>query len=125
MNDTLIRLALIVIAAITIVTGFVQMVVPAAMLNMIAAESSISVQHTFATVGMFMVITGAMFMQSLLRRSTEAAIPLWIGVQKTLAATLVAWGVSRGVFGSLAYAVAGFDLVSGVLAFLFLSRKGK
>ena len=125
MNDTFIRLALIVIAGVTIATGAAQMIAPATMLGMIGADQSIAVQHTFSTVGMFMVITGAMFLQSLLKRSTERAIPLWIGVQKTLAAALVAWGVSRGVFGSLAYAVAGFDLASGLLAFLFLSRIGK
>lgn len=125
MNDTFIRLALIVIAGITILSGAAQMAAPATMLNIIGSESSTPVQHTFTTVGMFMVITGAMFLQSLLRRSTEPAIPLWIGVQKILAAALVAWGVSRGVFGSLAMGVAGFDLASGLLAFLFLSRIGK
>ena len=88
-------------------------------------NATVPVQHTFATVGMFMVITGAMFLQSLLARSTERAIPLWIGVQKVLAAALVGWGVSRAVFGPLALGVAGFDLASGLLAFLFYSRIGK
>jgi hypothetical protein len=47
---------------------------------------------------MFMVITGAMFLQSLLTRSAEPAIPFWIGVQKMAAAALVAWAVYRGLF---------------------------
>lgn len=122
MNDALLRLALIVIAAITVVSGATQMIAPAFVLEIIGSESSASAQHLFATVGMFMVITGAMFLQSLMSRSAEPAIPLWIGVQKLAAAALVAWGYGKGLFGVLALGVAGFDLFSGLLAWLYLKR---
>jgi hypothetical protein len=121
-NDALIRLALIVIAAITVASGATQLVAPRFVLGLIGADTGAPSQHLFATVGMFMVITGAMFFQALIKRSTERAIPLWIGVQKLAAAALVGWGVAKGLFGWPALGVAAFDLATGVLAWLFLSR---
>jgi hypothetical protein len=125
MNDTLIRLLLILIAAATVVSGLVQMVAPGFVLGVIGADATAPSQHLFRTVGMFMLITGAMFFQALLSQSKEPAIPLWIGVQKLAAAALVGWGVYAGLFGALALGVAGFDLITGILALLFLSRLSK
>lgn len=122
MNDTLIKLALIAIAAITVISGLTQMVAPGFVLAMIGADASEASRHLFATVGMFMVITGAMFFQALVNRSTERAIPLWIGVQKVAAAALVGWGISKGLFGWLALGVSVFDLATGILAWIYLAR---
>ena len=122
MNDALIRLLLILIAATTAVTGLAQLVAPAWVLAFIASKPDALAAHFFATVGMFMVITGAMFLQSLLRRSPEPAIPFWIGVQKGAAAALVAWAVIRGLLAPLAYAVAAFDAVTAVITFVFWHR---
>lgn len=122
MNDALIRLLLILIAAVTVVTGLAQLVAPAWVLAFIAPAPGALGLHFFATVGMFMVITGAMFLQSLLVRSTEPAIPFWIGVQKIAAAGLVAWAIMRGLLVPLAYAVAAFDAISGAIAFVFWKR---
>ena len=47
-----------------------------------------------------MIITGAMFLQSLLMHSTEGTIPLWIGVQKGAAAVLVGRGDYAGIAGA-------------------------
>lgn len=122
MNDALIRLLLILIAATTAVTGFAQLVAPTWVLSFIAPKSDPLGAHFFATVGMFMVITGAMFLQSLLRRSAEPAIPFWIGIQKAAAAALVAWAVMRGLLAPLAYAVAAFDAITAAIALVFWYR---
>jgi hypothetical protein len=122
MNDALIRLLLILIAATTVATGLAQLVAPNRVLAFIAPKPDPLGAHFFATVGMFMVITGAMFLQSLLRRSTEPAIPFWIGVQKAAAAVLVAWAILRGLLAPLAYAVAAFDAITAVIAFVFWYR---
>lgn len=122
MNDALIRLVLIVIAAVTIVSGLTQLIAPGKVLEFIARDTAALSAHLFATVGMFMVITGAMFLQSLLKRSTETAIPFWIGVQKAAAAVLVGWAVVRGLFAPLSLGVAAFDAASGLLAFVFWNR---
>lgn len=125
MNDAVIRLLLILIAAATVLSGVTQLVAPEFVLDKIAGETSSGAQHLFRTVGMFMAITGALFLQTLLNHSTDRAIPLWIGVQKLAAAVLVAWGVHAGLFGPIALCVAGFDLISGILAWIFMARIGK
>jgi hypothetical protein len=125
MNDAFIRLALIVVASVTVISGVTQLAFPGFVLDIIGGDTGAAAQHLFRTVGMFMAITGAMFLQALLGWSKEPSIPLWIGVQKLAAAGLVGWGVSKGLFGTLALGVAGFDLLSGLLALLFLSRLNK
>lgn len=125
MNDALLRLVLMVIAAITIASGLTQLVAPDVVLAMIGGEASGSTNHAFATVGMFMVITGAMFLQSLWRRSTDPSIPLWIGVQKFAAFLLVSWAVAKGLFGTIALVVAIFDMITALLAWLYLRRNAQ
>ena len=125
MNDALIRLALIFFAASTVASGIAQLLAPEWALQAMGAEiSPISVQ-LFRTIGMFAMVTGAMFMHALLRQSTEPAIPLWIGVEKFVAAGLMGWGIMTGVFGSFAIVPASFGLVSGILAWIFLARLSK
>lgn len=125
MNDALIRLLLILIAAITVVSGIAQLVAPQLVLAVIGASRAAPAPHLFATIGMFMAVTGALFLQTLVTRSSERAVPLWIGVQKLAAAALVGLGTARGLFAPLALGVAGFDLASGLLALLFLARLGR
>lgn len=122
MNDALIRLMLIAIAAITLVSGATQMVAGEFVLNIIATSATGPQVHLFQTVGMFMVITGAMFMQSLLMRTDAPAISLWIGVQKFAAAILVLVAYLKGYFIWLALGVAAFDAFTGLLAFIFWRR---
>ena len=124
MNDALIRLLLIAIAGITVLSGASQLVAPGLILGIIATSANAAEAHLFATVGMFMVITGALFLQSLLNHSRERTIPFWIGVQKLAAAVLVGLGWSSGLFAPIALGVAGFDAVSGALCFVFWRRLG-
>ncbi|MBL3554221.1 hypothetical protein [Rhodovulum sulfidophilum] len=122
MNDAFLRLCLIAIAAITVISGAAQMIAGQTVMAIIATSATPTEVHLFATIGMFMVITGAMFLQSLLTRSPESAIPLWIAVQKLAAAILVAMAFANGYFRWLALGVAGFDALSAALAFLFWQR---
>jgi hypothetical protein len=122
MSSSPIRNLLIIIAAITVLTGLTQLVAPNLVLSFIAADHSALGAHFFATVGMFMIITGAMFLQSLLARSTERAIPFWIGVQKAAAALLVGWAIMRGLLSPIAATVAAFDAITAVLTFMFWHR---
>lgn len=125
MNDTLLRLALLFFCASTMLSGLAQLIIPEWALQTMGAEvSRISVQ-LFRTIGMFAIVTGAMFMQALLRLSKEPAIPFWIGVEKLVATALMVWGVTTGVFGNFALVPASFGLVSGILAWIFLARLNK
>ncbi len=122
MNGPLIRGVLIFISAVTIISGLVQLVAPAWELSFIATSQSALGEQFFATVGMFMVITGAMFLQSLLTHSSERAIPLWIGVQKAAAVALVSLAIVRGLLAPIAFGTVGFDAVSAIITFVFWHR---
>ena len=122
MNDSLLRLALLAIGIVTVISGLGQLFAPEMVLTLIGGDTAPAAAQGFATVGMFMVVTGAMLVQDLWRRSGEPTVPFWIGVQKVAAAALVGLGVMRGLFAPLALGVAAFDLLSGVLAFVFVAR---
>ena len=125
MNDALLRLALIVISGITLSTGLAQLLFGDYILQKIATSNETSSVHLFQTVGMFMLITGAMFLQSLITRSNERSIPLWIAVQKFSAAILVVIAYQKGIFVTLTLGVAVFDALTGFLAFTFWRRMAK
>jgi hypothetical protein len=122
MNDALLRLILILIATITFISGAAQLVAGEMILGLIATSATGPEVHLFGTVGMFMVITGAMFCQSLIQRSDAPAISLWIAVQKFAAAVLVVIAWMKGYFLWLALGVAVFDFATGILAFVFWRR---
>jgi hypothetical protein len=122
MTDTALRILLAIIAVSTVLTGLLLLLAPDWLLHFIAHDHTPLAAHFFATVGMFMVITGALFLQSLLARSREPAISFWIGVQKAAGAALVAWAVLRGLLIPLAYLVAGFDAITAVLVLILWRR---
>jgi hypothetical protein len=113
------RLALLAIAAITVITGAVQMAAPGFVLGVVGGDARQPAAHFFAIVGMFMVLFGGLLWQAL-RSPSPMPIPVfWAALQKLGASGAVALGVSRGLFSTPALGVAGFDLLSGVLAFWY------
>jgi hypothetical protein len=122
MSDSVLRFALLVIGAITVVTGAGQILLGERMLAWMASGATPISVHLFGTVGMFMVVTGAMMVQCLLIRSGEDVVTLWIAVQKFAAAVLVLIAWTKGLFLGLTLGVAAFDCVSGILALLYWLR---
>jgi hypothetical protein len=116
------RLIMAAVAAITVVTGLAQILVPGFILGLLSAESTETTRHLFATVGMFMVLFGGLFLQALLDRGEHPMVVLWASLQKVGASAAVAIGVARGVFAVVALLVAGFDLLSGVLGLALWNR---
>jgi hypothetical protein len=108
------------IAAITIVTGFVQMLRPELVLGIIGADTNPAPRHFFGIVGMFMVLFGGMLLHALLDAGDHRIVVLWSGLQKIGASGAVALGVWNGIFSTLALGVAGFDLFSGAVIFLYM-----
>src|SRR6476469_6353383 len=116
------KLALLAIAAITVLSGAAQLVAPGVVLHVVGGEATRATMHFFAIIGMFMVLFGGLMWQAL-RAPTPQPMPLfWAALQKVGAAIADGLGVSRGLFGPLALAVASFDLFSGVLALWFWNR---
>ncbi|MGH2627048.1 MAG: patatin [Anaerolineales bacterium] len=110
---------LLAIGAITVVSGLVQAAAPGFVLGLIGGEASAANRHSFAIVGMFMVLFGGLLSHALLSPADHPVAVLWAGLQKLGAAGAVGLGVSKGLFASFALLVAGFDLLSGMLALAY------
>lgn len=119
---SLLRRLLLAIAALTVVSGAVQMVWPSVVLGLIGAEATAVGAHSFGIVGMFMVLFGGLLWEGLAPRGPIPTALRWAGLQKLGAAGAVGLGVLHGLFGPLALGVAAFDLLSGVLIFMYLVR---
>jgi hypothetical protein len=120
MNEhTTLRRVLLLIAVLTVISGLVQMVVPGRLLGLLSAESTPASRHFFGIVGMFMVLFGGLLWHALTSRSAQAIPVFWAGLQKFGASAAVGLGVLHGIFSPLALGVAGFDLLSGILALVY------
>jgi hypothetical protein len=112
---SLLSKVLVAIAAITVLSGLGQLLVPGFVLRIVGGTPSPAANHFFGIVGMFMVLFGGMLLQALLSAGHHPIVVFWSGLQKFGASAAVALGVLRAVFGPLALLVAGFDLLSGLL----------
>lgn len=107
------------IAAITVVSGLVQMVRPQWILAMVGGETAPAANHFFGIVGMFMVLFGGLLWQALTAPRPQPIPVFWCGLQKLGATAAVGLAVSRDLLSWLALGVAGFDLLSAILIFVY------
>lgn len=110
------------IAAMTVVTGAVQIVLPAVILSPLKAQVTPTTEHFFGIVGMFMVLFGGMMLNALFGRVDQSVAVFWAALQKLGAFGAVTLGVMHGIFSTLALVVAVTDLASGILALLYWVR---
>lgn len=104
------------IAAVTVLSGIVQVIAPGWILSLV--EGNAAASYAFGIVGFFMALFGGLLWQSI-GSGIRAGI-FWSGLQKAGASAAVFIGVYRGVFhGPMAYAVASFDGVSAILIFVY------
>jgi hypothetical protein len=122
MSDSALRRAMIAIAALTVATGAAQVLAPRRVLSPLAAQDDATTGHLFGTVGMFMVVVGGGLLNTLVRPAHNPGVVFFAGLQKIGASIAVALGVRRRIFSPPALLVAGFDLLSGVLAFAYWRR---
>jgi len=111
--------ALIVIAALTIFSGFFQMLATGFELRLLSAEATPTSIHFFGTIGMFMVCFGCIFFNALISPRHQPIVIFWGAVQKFGASAAVGLGVVHHIFSPLALLVASFDFVSGILAIAY------
>lgn len=112
-------LVLKVIAALTVVSGLLQMVRPQWILAIVGGETGPASNHFFAIVGMFMVLFGGLLWQSITAATPQPIAVFWCGLQKFGATVAVGLAVSRDLLSWLALGVAGFDLLSAILIFIY------
>jgi hypothetical protein len=107
------------IGIITIFSGLAQVINPELVLSVVGGEKSPGGNHSFAIIGMFMVLFGALVVHALSTETQEPVAIFWCSLQKLGAAVAVGIGVGKGLFSPLALAVAGFDLLSFFVMFVF------
>lgn len=112
---------LVLISVATLISGTVQVFAPGFILGMISGEITPTTKQCFGIVGMFMALFGGMLLQVLLSRQVVMPVFLWAALQKIGASVAVTVGVSRHLFSPLALGIAGFDLLSGILIFVYMN----
>src|SRR5690606_11189162 len=75
------KILVLIIAVITLVSGVVQIIVPAIILGLIGAEVSSYTTHLFSIVGMFMALFGGMTIHSLYNVQENKIAIFWSGAQ--------------------------------------------
>jgi len=110
------------VAAVTVVSGLVQMLAPRLVLRLIGAAITPASAHFFGIVGMFMLLFGGALLHEVLSTPAQPIVALWAALQKVGAVAGVALGVVRGIFSPLALAVCGFDLISALIIFAYWTR---
>ncbi len=103
------------IAALTVLTGAIQILWPSPILWILDAERGPAALHFFGLVGMFMALFGGMLLHALFSGENQPIVTLWAGLQKFGAVAGVGLGVAHGIFAPLALLVAGFDFISALL----------
>ena len=121
-KKNLVYVLLILIAAMTALTGAIQVVAPAFILRLLSAEVTPTSKHFFAIVGMFMVLFGGATLNALLSFAHHPIVIFWSALQKLGASVAVGLGVQRNVFAWIALVVAVVDLLSGLLLLWYWKR---
>jgi hypothetical protein len=101
------------IALATMASGGLQVLCPSFVLGLVGGETGPTANHFFGIIGMFMVLFGGLLFQGLTQENPVALF--WAAGQKVGAALAVGLGVFHHLFSMPAMAVAGFDLLSGIL----------
>jgi hypothetical protein len=109
------------IGLVTVLSGGLQLALPAFVLSLLRADVTPTSAHFFRIVGMFMMLFGGLLLHVWWGGSApRTATPVyWCAGQKAGAAGAVAWGVAQGLFAPLALAVAGFDLLSALVLYVY------
>lgn len=117
------NLLVVLISLITILSGLMQLIMPAFVLNLIGADISPISSHLFSIVGMFMALFGGLMLHTVYSAHTSNEAILWCAFQKLGAFVAVSLGIIKGLFAIFAFGVAFFDLFSGILFLYYLKTR--
>ena len=110
------------VAAVSALAGIVIMVFPGFVMRLMAVVRSPTTDHFFVIIGMFIFLFGALFFHGMGSPRHHPVVLLWIVFEKVGAAAMVTLGVRHRILAPLALALAGYDLLSGVLAIAYWQR---
>lgn len=115
-----IRVIILFISITTVLSGIMQLVAPAFVLNLIGADVTGLTKQLFATIAMFMILFGGLVIQSLYNAQANRTAFFWGALQKLCASVAVFIGILHHLFLPRAAIVASFDLISGIIFFYYL-----
>jgi len=115
------RLVVLIISALTIISGLVQLISPAFILTFIHGDITQATKHEFGIIGMFMFLFGGLMLHTLYSAETSSTVVLWCGLQKLGASIAVFLAIWKSLFAPIAALVAGFDLLSAIIFFYYYS----
>jgi hypothetical protein len=124
-NPHLLYWLVVAIAALTVVSGLVQIFWPGIILHLLSSQRTPASLHFFGLVGMFMALFGGALLNAMLQPATNKVLIFWAGLQKIGAVTGVVIGVAHGIFSWIALGVASFDFASAIVIFGFLLALGR
>jgi len=116
------RAVLVALGLITALTGIAEILAPHGLLTLLGASPTPLAAQLFGTVGLFMLVVGALLAQSLLGPVPSREVVLWAGVQKLGAVVAVSLAVVNDLFGPIALLVALFDLATAGLLALYWAQ---
>jgi len=116
------RGVLVALGLITALTGVVEIVAPRGLLTVLGASPTPLAAQLFGTVGLFMLVVGALLTQSLIGPHPNREVVFWACVQKLGAVVAVSIAVANELFGPIALLVAAFDLATAGLLALYWTR---
>jgi len=119
------RIVNLAIAIITIISGLMQLISPSSVLGMVGVEITPTTQQLFATIGMFMIMFGALMVHAIYSIAQNGAAVLWSALQKIGASIAVFIGIFHHLFSPLAALVASFDFFSFILLIIYYRNISK
>lgn len=106
---------LILIAAITILSGLAQIILPETALSLTGISATAETVYLFRLVSLLTALFGGMLLHAVLSGKNSSSPLLWVGLQKELSAAAVLLAVISGLLpANNALLVAGYDFVAGV-----------
>jgi hypothetical protein len=109
------------IAGVSVLSGAIQVVAPAFVFGLVRGKQTPTSLLLFSIIGMFMLFLGLLMFFGL--HVAYPRYPLVLAcLQKFGASAAVFVGITKSLFGTFAWAVSGFDFLTGTLLVLYLVR---
>lgn len=112
----------IFIAAITILSGLLQLIAPQTALGTMGVAATPDVTLLFVIVSLFTALFGAALLHAMLSNTGLKVVALWAALQKVIGSSAIGIGVAQGLIASTALLVAGYDFLAGLFVLWYWSR---
>jgi hypothetical protein len=114
---------IIIVAVITLLSGMIQLVLPAPALTFMNLTASEETIYLFRLVSLLTALFGGALLQTSLSGTFELTVLLWSSLQKVLGAVVVLLAILNGLIASGTLLIASYDFLAGLFVFWFYNRR--